>query len=328
MRTGYKMKYYIGVDGGGTKTAICAASEDATEILSGITGSASWREYGVSNVAVSIKKAIVDLPLKQDGQIAGIAMGLPYYGESEEGDKKLEKAIRETFPDIALYITNDVEAGWAGSLGLAPGINVVAGTGSIAFGKDESGMAARSGGWSEFFGDEGSCYWIGRKALEIFSKQADGRIPKDDLYDIFRKKLNLKNDIEIIDKVHRELGTNRDKVAALQLLAKDAALAGSKFAKSLYIQAAQELCKMVTAIRDQLNFKNHPYRVSYSGGLYKAGDLILPHFKKAIESEGGNPVPPKHPPMHGALLLAFEKTNPEGLTNLKKRLKKNKYGTT
>jgi len=83
-------------------------------------------------------------------------MGIPCYGESEDGDIELEKEIQTAFPGIPVYITNDVEVGWAGSLGLTPGVNVVAGTGSIAFGKDESGKTARCGGWSEFFSDEGS----------------------------------------------------------------------------------------------------------------------------------------------------------------------------
>jgi len=290
--------------------------------MSEVTGSASWREFGVEIVIKRIKEVIKNFRLNKTAEVAAITMGLPCYGESEAGDKELKKAIKEGFSPVPVYLTNDVEVGWAGSLGLKPGINVVAGTGSIAFGKDESGQAARCGGWSEFFSDEGSCYYIGRESLQLFSKQADGRLPKDELYSIFREGLNLKNDFDIIDLVHDQYIGSRDKVASLQLLTKDAALAGSLSAINLYKIAAEELWRLVLAIRNTLYFQRKPYMVSYSGGLFKTGDLILPYFFEGVETYGGKPVSPKYEPMYGALLLAFEKSNPEGLPNLQKRLEK------
>ena len=314
------MKYYIGVDGGATKTAICAAAADSSAIITEMTNSASWREYGVDHVVGIIKNVIDSFPIEAEGHIAGIAMGIPCYGESDDGDRELETAISKSFPGIPQYITNDVEVGWAGSLGLAPGVNVVAGTGAIAYGKDESGKTARSGGWSEFFGDEGSCYWVGRKAMQLFSQQADGRIPKDELYYMIFSELKLRSDFDFIDLVHSEYMPNRDKVATLQLLARDAALAGSQSAIALYRDAAHELCRLVEAIRDRLQFKNKPFRVSYSGGLYRTGELVLPHFFKGIEEAGGKPVIPKYEPVYGALLLAFKQNCPDGLPGLYERL--------
>jgi len=314
------LKYYIGVDGGATKTAFCAAAADSSLLYTQLRGSSSWREYGIDHVVKNIKSVIDAFPLGNDRVIGGIAMGLPCFGESEDGDRELELAIKGVFPNIPLYLTNDVEVGWAGSLCLTPGVNVVAGTGAIAFGKNESGKTARSGGWSEFFGDEGSCYWIGRRAMQLFSQQADGRLPKDALYKTMFNELGLKSDFDFIDIVHSEYMTNRDKVAALQFIVKEAALEGSVSAKAIYSEAADELCRLVAAIRDRLWFKNRPFPVSFSGGLYKTGELVLPFFFKGIEAVGGKPVIPKYEPMYGALLLAFEQNNPEGLPLLYKRL--------
>ena len=314
------MKYYIGVDGGGTKTAVSIASADSSHLMSEVTGSAAWREFGVDNVIKRIKTVIDDFQLSESGEIAAIAMGLPCYGESEAGDCELLRAFTNIFYGVPLYLTNDAEVGWAGSLSLSPGVSVVAGTGSIAYGKDDFGNTTRCGGWSEFFSDEGSCYWIGRKVLQLFSRQADGRTPKDELYSIVRKEFNINNDFEIIDLVHTEYISNREKVASLQLIAKEAALVGSCSARNLYIDAAGRLCDMVIAIRDQLQFKKQPFPVSYSGGLFKAGDLILPYFNENITAIGGVPVTPKYEPVHGAVLLAFEQNCPEGLPGLLKRL--------
>jgi len=318
------LKYYIGIDGGGTKTAVIAAREDLTGKYRTQTSGSSYREQGIKNVAANIKAVIESFPLEPGDRVAGVTLGLPLYGESTSGDRELENALEEAFIGIPFHLTNDVEVGWAGSLALAPGINVVAGTGSIAFGKDAYGNTVRCGGWSEFFSDEGSCYWIGKKVMELFSKQSDGRIPRDGLYDIVREELGLTDDFDLIDLVHGEYVPYRDKTASLQRLAMKAARAGSESAKSLYSQAAGELALMVTAIRDRLDFTEGRWSVSYSGGLFKAGDVILPHFTREVEKAGGKLSLPVFEPAEGALLLAFQRFYPEGLTGIMEMLKENR----
>lgn len=115
-------------------------------------------------------------------------------------------------------ISNDVEAGWAGSLGMEPGIHLVSGTGSIAFGKNKAGKSKRSGSWSAFFGDEGSCCWLGRRTMELFSKQADGRIPVGPLYHMMRERFQLKQDMDFIACMEAEYIPVRSKTASLQKL--------------------------------------------------------------------------------------------------------------
>jgi len=316
------LQYYIGVDGGGTKTAICAVSKDSTEIFSTVTGSASWREYGVDYVINVIKQSINSLLPNPNAEILGITMGLPCYGESADGDKELANAINLAFPEIPVYLTNDVEVGWAGALGLSPGINVVSGTGAISFGKNEKGETARCSGWSEFFGDEGSCYWVGRKVMQLFSKQSDGRMPKDILYHIIRSEFKLQNDYDFIDIMHNDYINKRDTVASLQFIAKKAALDGSPSAISLYAAAANELLLCVKAIRDQLQFTAKSFIVSYTGGLFKTEELILADFRKGVSKLGGTLQTAKFEPLHGATLLAFEHFNATEIPTLLNRLSK------
>ena len=321
------LRYYVGIDGGATKTAICAADADNSSLRYAKASGASWREHGVQRVTQNLRKAVDSLMADGGGQIAGIAMGLPCHGESAEGDDVLEKALGAEFAGIPIYFTNDVEVGWAGSMALAPGINIVAGTGAIAFGKDRFGETARSGGWSEFFGDEGSCYWIGRKVMELFSKQADGRIPRDELYETVRQELKINNDLSFIDLVHTKFIGYRKHVASLQFLAEKAALAGSASARALYKESIHELCLLVDAIRNKLDFEGIPFPVSYSGGLFKTGELVLPAFSNEIKKRGGNLCPPCFSPMEGAMLLAFQHFNPDGLTKILDAMKARKEET-
>ncbi|MCL2244593.1 MAG: hypothetical protein FWC03_09040 [Treponema sp.] len=318
------MRYYAGIDGGATKTAVCVAGAENSFLHYCITSGSSWREHGAMKVAQNFKKAVNSILGDNYSLIAGIAMGLPCHGESAEGDVILEQAVRETFSGIPVYFTNDVEVGWAGSMALEPGINIVAGTGSIAFGKDRKGNTARSGGWSEFFGDEGSCYWMGRKVMEIFSKQSDGRVPKDELYTTVFSELNLKDDFSFIDLIYTKYSSYREQVASLQFLAEKAALAGSLSAKALYNEAVSELLLLITAVLNRLNFSQEKWNVSYSGGLFKAGDLVLPLFRREIEKMGGCLITPRFTPVQGALLLAYQHFNPDGLSQIQQIIKESK----
>ena len=318
------MRYYIGIDGGGTKTAICAASVDNSTVRYSKTSGTSWREHGAGKVAQNLKKSILDLTGDDYGSIAGMAMGLPCHGESADGDSALEQAVREEFAGIKIYFTNDVEVGWAGSMALSPGINIVAGTGAIAFGKDSNGNTARSGGWSEFFGDEGSCYWMGRKVMELFSKQSDGRMPRDELYTIVRKELSLNNDFGFIDMIHSRYVGYRKQVASMQFLAEKAALAGSPSAKALYTEAVGELLLLVISIRDKLDFSEKPFNVSYTGGLFKAGEFVMPQFSREIEKEGGQLSAPHFTPVEGAVLLAYQHFEAGNLVQIQKLLREKK----
>ena len=300
------MSYYIGVDGGGTKTAVCAADTGKPELNYTTAQGTSWREYGFEKVAKTISEAVRELTGGDLTGIAGMAMGLPCYGESIQGDHSLAQALTDAFGPVPLYLTNDVEVGWAGSMALEPGINVVAGTGSIAFGKDDKGNTARSGGWSEFFGDEGSCYWMGRKVMEVFSKQSDGRRPRDELYSTVCDEFGLKGGFDLIDLIYHKYSNSRESVASFQILAYKAALAGSQSAIDLYSEAVQELCLLVDAVREKLDFGQKIWSVSYSGGLFNAGDFVLPQFKYEIEKNGGKLKTPEFSPVQGAVLLAFQ----------------------
>ena len=318
------LRYYIGIDGGGSKTAVCAASIDSGSLRYANIAGSSWREHGTRKVARDLKAAVQSLVEHDYNRIAGIAMGLPCHGESLNGDLALEKEIHKAFGGIPIYFTNDVEVAWAGSMALEPGINIVAGTGSIAFGKDVYGQTARSGGWSEFFGDEGSCYWIGRKVMEIFSKQSDGRLPKDALYEIVRSELNIIDDLRFIDIMYNEYTPSRVKVASLQLLAAKAALAGSSSAKTLYKEAVRELSLLIVAVRNQLNFPCEVWNVSYSGGLFKTGQLVLPQLLSEVEGEGGKVLAPRFTPVEGAVLLAFQHFNRNDLSLIQKLMEEKK----
>lgn len=256
------MRYYIGIDGGGTKTAFCMLDQQGTVLAECRYGSASYKQVGTDGVICMLQKGLKELLecVRKTGAVSSDAsyyscFGMPNYGESDKYDKLMEKLIAETFPDYHIKIVNDCEVGWAGSLLLQPGINIVAGTGSIAFGRDESGRTASVGGWSDHFSDEGSCKWLGTKTIELFSKEADGRLEKGVLYRIVMQEFGLNSNKEVIDYYEENYQGNREKTASLQLLLKRAADEGDRVALTAYDEAGKELAEIVIALYKQLKFE-------------------------------------------------------------------------
>ena len=299
------MNAAIGIDGGGTKTAFVIGNEK--EIFYQIEKSGcSYLEIGKEAVVDLIVSGVKEL-LKRcpDTVCDGCCIGLPCYGENRQMDEWFKKTLCKALSPIKVQLVNDAVVGWAGSLECKEGIHVVAGTGSLAIGKGKEDTFARVGGWNEFFGDEGSCYWIGKEAMTLFSKQADGRVQKGALYDLVKEKYHLQDDFEFIDVVLNELAPYRDQVAGFQKIALQAARLHDKSVIHLYERAAEELTQMVFSVKQQLKWSTSEVPVSIYGGLLHAEELILDPLKQKLKLIGCTLEMPKRSAVEGALLMAM-----------------------
>lgn len=313
------MKYFLGIDGGGTKTDFLLMDETGKTAARLQRQGCSYKDYGMEAVAGELKKGVLQCLEEAGtdaGDLLGIAVGLPCYGESRTQDVKSKEILNKTFGPIPLLITNDVEVGWAGSLGLKSGIHVVSGTGSIAFGRNSRRKSRRAGGWSPFFGDEGSCHWLGRRTMELFSKEADQRVARGPLYEIIRREFGLEEDMDFVDLMESSYVPSRSRVASLQKLLLMAARAGDENARDLYRQAAEELGKMIAAVATGIALPGEELFISYSGGLFHAGEYVLPYLKQYAKSCGGKLITPRFTPAQGAVLLCGEQFGPECLEEM------------
>ncbi len=303
------MKYYIGIDGGGTKTAVAIGKDDGVVLNSIKKTGSSYKQIGIDGVIKLISECVQEITQSVNASMedcAGCCIGLPCFGEAPDADIELTKKLKEALSPIPVYIVNDAVVGWAGSLECSEGIHLVAGTGAVSYARTDDGREARSNGWSEFFSDEGSCYWVGKQAMSLFAKEADGRKPKGALYEIVTKELGLSADVEFIDLVEQLYAPHREKVASFQLFAEKAALAGDTEAKKLYLEAAEHLADSAYGIIKQLGWENRTVTVSYYGGLFKAGDLILAPLRERLNAINCTMAPPKRTAVEGALLLSIK----------------------
>ena len=302
--------YFLGIDSGGTKTAFVVMDNDGNIKLKLIKGTGHHAQIGfdgVENLHRETLEEIYNTLNITKEQIDYIFMGIPGYGEVKEDNLKLEEILHKVYGSINYKIGNDVETGWAGSLACKPGINVVCGTGAIAIGVDSNFNTARSSGWGPFIGDEGSAYWIGKKGLEVFSKQSDGRYDKTKFYEIFRERLNLEYDFQVIDLVHNKLKLNRTEIAKFSMIVSEIAQTGDRDAIRIFNEVAEEIYLMVKSIIKQLQLKGK-LNMSYVGGVFNAGDLILEPLRKRFEEKNYNIeiIPPVLEAWEGATLYAYQ----------------------
>lgn len=307
------MEYFLGIDGGGTKTE-CLLADGTGRLLARQLGvGSSYKQHGAQAVAQRLAQAALTCATQagiEVSQLTGVCIGLPLYGENRAMDEEMRRLLAAAFDGVPLAVYNDVNVGWAGSLACRPGINLVAGTGSIAYGEDAQGNGMRCGGWSEHFSDEGSCYWASLRAMELFTKQADGRLAKGPFYSLVRQKLDIEEDFDFIGLMERDWLPYRDKAASFQIILCDAALQGDEAAIQIFEAAAQELYLMARAVRDGLGFTGRGTAVSYSGGMFKAGALVLKPFEALLEKQGMVLAAPIASPAWGAVLLAARTFSP------------------
>ncbi len=301
--------YYLGVDGGGTKTAFMLVNSDGEIAAYNTQGTCHYIQVGMDKFRKILIEGIAELLREAcvaSSEIDYAFLGIPGYGELAEDTPALEKTIADILQSDRFRCGNDVEAGWAGSLACQPGINLVGGTGSIGFGRDQSGNTARAGGWGYYCGDEGSAHWLGKRLISLFGKQADGREEKTPLYEIVRKKFDLTRDLDLISRVYEDLRMQRDKIAELALLLYQAANEGDPKAIEAYRDAAYEYSLIVAALIEKLSFQaNENILVSYCGGVFKAGEYIIGPLKEYIAGNNVRLIEPVLNPVTGAALYAM-----------------------
>jgi len=279
------VRTYLGVDGGGTKTRFLLLDETGTVLAAHTEGPAYHVEIGAEALRSMLGQGI-KTTLRRGGVAAShltfAFLGLPAYGEDRAAVPLLDAAPSRALPAARYRVGNDMVCGWAGALAGEDGINVVAGTGSIAYGEYQ-GRSARAGGWGELFSDEGSAYWLAREGLRLFSRMSDGRTPRGALYERVRQQFGLQNDLDLCGALYGKSAAQRSQFAQLSKLVTEAASAGDEQAAALFGRAAHELAEIVDAVRDQLQVPQATeLAVSYSGGLFQLGDLLLTPLQAAL----------------------------------------------
>jgi N-acetylglucosamine kinase len=301
------MEYYIGLDGGGSKTK-CVLTDSSLNILSEFTGGPSnFITIGTDIVTDTILDLIQKCCNEKNishSEIKGIILGTTGAGR-EQHAKKLENAVLQKATKLNITINSfkvesDARISLEGAFSGSPGSILIAGTGSIMFGKCRDGLIYRVGGFGRLIGDEGSGLTLGRKGLNIISKSFDGRGKETILSKKMKEQFRINNQEELITEVY----SNEFKIQLVAPLVIESANEGDELCTQILDEETDELVMHVAAMNRKLNEEN--MKLVFIGGtitsdnyyskmLREKINLFLPNIK--IQQ-------PDFPPEIGAVIMA------------------------
>ncbi len=308
------MDYVLGVDGGGTKTA-CVISDTGGRLLgAGIGGSSNYLTVGEEEAKRSIKVAVQKATEKSSVRIP--KFGVAYLGMAGAGRPSGVKVIRGMVESLGLadklVIDTDAAIALAGATACNPGVVVISGTGSIAFGINKDGERGRVGGWGYILGDEGSGYDIGRKGLTAALRAYDGRGQETVLLRRLMGRLEVSDVDELVDHVYLG-GVKIGEVSSLTPLIVEVAREGDVVSKKILDDAVEELSSAAITLIRKLNMASEGFELALMGGLFKVKDLIADPVQKKIKKFAPQCkiITPKFKPAVGAALMALKQINIE-----------------
>lgn len=274
----------VGVDGGGTGTRAAVAGSDGT-----IVGRAEGPPSLVGPVAPEVAAGVVAAVVREAAGDAGVDLPVRalFAGLAGTGREPVRVAVERELGRIGLAervrVGTDAGAAFHDAFADGAGVLVLAGTGSMALGRDEEGREARVGGWGSLMGDEGSGYGIGVEALRRIARGADGRGPETSLEGPVLEQLGLASPQELI---RWAAAASKAEVAALVPVVVRQAGAGDPAAGEILVGAVEELEGHVVALLESLGpWEAHP-RVALAGGLLRPGGPRRPGgpLRKGMET--------------------------------------------
>ena len=257
----------LGIDAGGSKTVAILADADGRVLGEGRAGGANLQAHGELQVEKTLHAVIDQAMADQGPPPAVVCLGLA--GVDRPGDSDVIRAImrRLGFKSRTLIVNDALVALVAGG-GDGPGLVVIAGTGSIAFGVNADGVAARAGGWGSVLGDEGSGYWIGRRALAAVARDADGRGPRTRLTALVLEHFGLPRAEALVAEIY-DHATGRHSIAGLGQTVDRARAEGDAVATEIFREAAAELALAASTVVSRLGMRGDGFPTLLSGGMLR-----------------------------------------------------------
>lgn len=294
-------QYFLGVDAGQSSTTAVIGDEAGRVLGAGRSGPSN--QGGEDGFIQAIAGAVRDACEQAGLEAAKVHFSSACCGFSG-GPMGRQPLLSQIFTSDRWLLTDDANIALSGTLAGEPGIVVIAGTGSIAFGKNAQGRIARAGGWGYLFGDEGGGFWIVREAIRAALRFEEGWGPPTSLRAVLLNATGTRN---MNDLMHRCYTPEfpRPRLAALSLQVNYAAEAGDPAARQILNDAARELARFASAVRDQLFPDGTSVPCAYAGGVFQSR-ILLTGFRDAMEREAGLKIftPVYNSPL-GALLEAY-----------------------
>jgi N-acetylglucosamine kinase-like BadF-type ATPase len=275
----------------------------------GVLGPSNLQSVGQAGMA-AVLKAIVEKVREttrvQTFDWVNICIGLA--GADRFQDRTVVEGALKDLGVKRYRLETDAAIALAGATAGEPGVVVIAGTGSLAYGTGSGGRKAKAGGWGYLLGDEGSGYAIGRQAISAALKAHDWRGPKTRLGELLLKHFALER-LEALYPLAYQRGLTRVEVAAVTRVVVQAASDGDVVAQLILDDAGNELALAAAAVRAQLAMKgDDPGIVATVGGVFEKSSRVREAFieRLAQRCPGAKVIWPEFQPAVGAISLSMD----------------------
>ncbi|HEY1308358.1 MAG TPA: BadF/BadG/BcrA/BcrD ATPase family protein [Vicinamibacterales bacterium] len=270
--------HVLGIDAGGTKTVCQLADERGAVVAEARGGGANLRAAGQIEVERVLRRLIEDVLAHREIRPEAICIGIA--GADRERDADLVRDVtRRLGHDVATVVVNDALIALVAGVGERAGVVIVAGTGSIAYGRDAAGRAARAGGWGYLLGDEGGGFWIGRAALSAVVRQFDRRGPATLLTELVLTQMGLTTPAQVIEAVY-DRGLPRHVIAGIADVVEHATGAGDAVAAEILDRAAVELTSAAASVVTRLQMRGEVFQTVLAGGIFRG----IPSLASGVEA--------------------------------------------
>jgi N-acetylglucosamine kinase-like BadF-type ATPase len=292
--------FFLAIDGGGTKTT-CALADECRILGRAVSGPSNIVRVGEAEARASIHAAV-----RAACQQAGIApnqIDSACLGAAGAGIESVRLALCRIVAELvprSVAVMRDLDIALEAAFADGPGVVVIAGTGSVAYGRDSRGRTARAGGWGWAVSDEGSAHWIGRRAVTAALRAADqGREAAT-----LRAIMDCWRLDTLADLITRANSVPPPNFAQLFPVVLSACRNGDVLARVILAEAAAELGELACLVISRLQLS--PARVAICGGVFENAPEVRQAFAEAVSaaSPGAQPDQETVDPLEGALLVA------------------------
>lgn len=301
-------QYFLGVDGGGTKTHVALMNEAREVVGEGTAGPSNPLRVGVETAVSNIVKA-TDQAMDQ-AEVLRVDIAAAVLGLAGVRRADIKQSIKSSFTDQVRIrkttVITDAEIALFATTQGKPGIVVIAGTGSVCLGKNAKGKMAIAGGWGPLAGDEGGGVGIAQTALHAVAKASDGRGIATALSESASEYFRASGPENLIVAIYSPQVDNT-RIAGFAKYVVEAAHEGDAVATTILQEAGSELGLAACAVIDQLGLRRQKVPIGCVGSVFNAGKILTKPMIETVHTIAPKAflTEPAMPPAHAAALMAL-----------------------
>jgi len=278
----------------------------------GRSGPSNPLRVGLAASAAAVREAIdiaCAMAKLRRGDLVAAEIGLAGARRHE-----LRERMREMLTALGIgeiEVVTDADIALYGATDGAPGLVVIAGTGSICCGINSRGKSFCAGGWGPISGDEGAGAWLARRALRAIAYASDGRGPTTMLTDLACAYFHVTTADDLTTAIYAPTITN-ERLAGFGKDVVEAAKRKDSIALEIVTEGGRELGLAAVAVIRQLQLEKERFQIAYVGGVFRAsGDLVLNPLRAEVKKIAPRAYfePPHFAPAVAAARMARERIN-------------------